>query len=397
MVWTAHDTATGLDRVYAAMYDADGNLATLPGGVTPVFAVTDDPSFDADEQRYASVACDADGDFVVTWTNYRDGDADVYARRFDSAGEAIGPAFRLNTYTDNTQQWSNVAMDVNGDFVVTWSSYGQEDGGIGDGFGIFARRFDAYGYPLAPEFQVNTTTAGNQQFASAAMSGEGEFVIAWQSDQNGIGDDIVARRFFADGSPMDGPYAGEFIVNRDQAANSAGEVVDVGLAGNQRYPDVAMTLDGNSFVVTWSSSHHNDPGATDTDGYAVFTKMFIDRDPNQVYQYEYEGNPVVFPDYRDAQNFAWNDPDNDDEPYAEHETGTDGLFYIPVEVTDSFLVDDLNVHINIDHTDPSDLQIWLESPDGTIVRLVERAHADLDEEGGRRFRRKRPKLPRHRL
>ena len=57
------------------------------------------------------------------------------------------------------------------------------------------------------------------------------------------------------------------------------------------------------------------------------------------------------------------------------------------------MVDDLNVTINLDHTDPSDLQIWLESPDGTIVRLVERAHADLDEEGdvatggnGRNFR-----------
>ena len=94
---------------------------------------------------------------------------------------------------------------------------------------------------------------------------------------------------------MDGPYAGEFIVNRDQAANAAGAIVDVGLAGNQRYPDVAMSLDGQSFAVTWSSSHHNDPDATDTDGYAIFTKTFIDRDPNQVYQYEYEGNPVVFP------------------------------------------------------------------------------------------------------
>ena len=190
------------------MYDADGELATLSNGGYAVFAVTDDPSFDADEQRYASVACDADGDFVVTWTNYRDGDADIYARRFSSSGEAAGPAFRLNTHTDNTQMWSNVAMDVNGDFIVTWSSYGQEDGGIGDGFGVFARRFDAYGYPLAPEFQVNTTTAGDQQFASAAMSGEGEFVVVWQSDQNGIGRrhrcPTVLRRRFSHGRSVRG-------------------------------------------------------------------------------------------------------------------------------------------------------------------------------------------------
>ena len=117
VVWTAYDQALGLDRVYAAMYDADGDLATLPDSKYPIFAVTEDPSFDADTQRYASVACDADGDFVVTWTNYRDGDADVYARRFSSAGEALGPAFRLNTYTEihssgRTWPWMRAATSL---------------------------------------------------------------------------------------------------------------------------------------------------------------------------------------------------------------------------------------------------------------------------------------------
>ena len=282
-------------------------------------------------------------------------------------------------------------MDAGGDFVVTWSSYGQEDGGIGDGFGIFARRFDPYGYPLSPEFQVNTTTAGNQQFASAAMSGDGDFVVVWQSDQNGIGDDIVRRLFHADGSPMGGPYGGEEIVNRQRIVNQDGSEEYVGLEGNQRYPDVAMQLDGSTYTVTWSSSHNTDGLTTDTDGYAVLSKVFLVETPDAEYKYEYEGGPVVFPDYREFDDFDWNLPDRSDRTVRGPEA--DGRFYIPIQVSETFLIDDLNVKIDIDHVDPSDLRIWLEAPDGTQVNLVSRLHAELDNIGdnasggnGRNFR-----------
>ena len=44
-------------------------------------------------QRYASVASDADGDFVVTWTQYdASGNTDIYARRFSANGVAEGDA-----------------------------------------------------------------------------------------------------------------------------------------------------------------------------------------------------------------------------------------------------------------------------------------------------------------
>ena len=145
VVYSAHDAATNLDRVYVAMYNADGTVSTaqpLP------FAVT---STAAGNQRYATVACDGDGDFVVTWTQYDSPtDANVYGRRFNAVGQAQGNAFEINTYTANNQKWSNVAMDTAGDFVVTWSSYGQEDNGqLGSGYGVYARRYDSFGSPLA--------------------------------------------------------------------------------------------------------------------------------------------------------------------------------------------------------------------------------------------------------
>ncbi len=267
-VWTAYDTVANRDRVYVAMYDANGSVADLDtngNGVidasevdsSTFFAVTTDSAFDGDDQRFASVAMDADGDFVVTWTNYHEGEADIYMRRFSSDGTALGEAQLVNSYTTDDQVWSNVAMDVDGDIVITWSSHGQEDNGQnGYGYGVYARRYDSNGQALAPEFQVNVTTAGDQQFSSVSMDAEGNFVVVWQSDQGGTGDNIYAREFNADGSPRVSPLTGEIRVNDTTA-------------GNQTYPDVAMDLAGDNYVVTWTSTQKTD----DTSGTAVYAKL----------------------------------------------------------------------------------------------------------------------------
>src|SRR4030042_3129628 len=100
---------------------------------------------------------------------------------------------------------------------------------MGSGYGVYARQYDSCGQPLAGEFMVNVTTGGNQQSSSVAMGALGNFVIAWTSDQNGIGDDIIAREFNADGSPMpymdpngnvfQGPMWGEILVNDEMDGN----------------------------------------------------------------------------------------------------------------------------------------------------------------------------------
>ena len=47
-----------------------------------------------------------------------------------------------------------------GDFVVTWSSYGQEQGATqGLGYGVSAQKYDSYGSVVLPEFQVISTPA----------------------------------------------------------------------------------------------------------------------------------------------------------------------------------------------------------------------------------------------
>jgi len=406
IVWTALDPTTGQDRAYYQIFDADGTPADLPlfekdslgqwvavldiNGdpviavdaapalpVTPLgtvpqyneFCGTSNLTFDCDDQRYVSVASDEDGDFVVTWTNFHGvtREQDIFARRFNAMGDIMGvdencnvilasqcnpgclalPSplrpFRVNTYTTNIQKWSDVAMDVDGDFIITWSSLGQEDfNQLGRGWGIYARRFDSLGQPLAPEFQVNVTTAGNQQLSRIAMDAIGRFTITWTSDQNGVGDDIIARSFDENGIPFGfqqgrnfGPLGGEILVN-------------LTTDGNQRYSDISITPDGQSFVITWASMS----GQPNNFGYDVYARVL--------------SPPIELVNtYTDVINEPILDADG---PPA----NTPGITTRSIFVPDAITIADLDVRVDLRHPRVSDLQLTLIDPAGNRYPLAVR-------------------------
>ena len=83
-------------------------------------------------QRYASIAMDAGGDFVIAWQNEH-GDANlgstsIDARRYSAAGVALTGEFRVNTTTLGNHRFPATAMDSDGDFLVAWAGYGQDPG-----------------------------------------------------------------------------------------------------------------------------------------------------------------------------------------------------------------------------------------------------------------------------
>ena len=106
---------------------------------------------------------------------------------------AEGPEFPVNTYTTGSQNSPSVAMSPTGDSVVTWRSVGQ----VGTGPAIFGRRFDVFGQPLGGEFQVNTYSAGTYGYSgpSVSMDSSGNFVVVWESGNDGSGSGIAGQRF----------------------------------------------------------------------------------------------------------------------------------------------------------------------------------------------------------
>src|SRR5688500_7366281 len=106
-------------------------------------------------------------------------------------GQPLGSEFRVNTFTPDNQNRSDVAADSAGNLVVVWNSRGDQDG---SGYGIFGQRYAASGTPLGPEFRVNTYTTSFQTFASVASAASGDFVVVWSSIHDGSAYGVFGQR-----------------------------------------------------------------------------------------------------------------------------------------------------------------------------------------------------------
>ena len=150
-------------------------------------------TYTSNHQRSAAITLDGAGRFVVTWASYlQDGSGyGVFARRFNSAGQAVGGEIAINVYTVGAQRVPRVSVDGAGRFVVAWDSV-NEDGAT---FGIFARQIDPAGTAAAAQFQVNTYTLGSQNSSRVAMNAQGRFVVAWTSGHDYGTYGAFAQRF----------------------------------------------------------------------------------------------------------------------------------------------------------------------------------------------------------
>ncbi|MBI3466515.1 MAG: hypothetical protein HY000_26165 [Planctomycetes bacterium] len=190
IAWESNGQDSGTNGIYAQGF----GMAPEPAG-NEFRGNTHTTSY----QSLPIVATNSDGDFVIVWSSSDDQDGSgygVYAQRYNSSGTAQGSEFLVNTYTTSNQLSTCVAMDADSDFVIVWRSL--QDG---DNYGVYAQRFNASGTAQGSEFRVNTTTTGLQSDASVAMDADGDFVVTWSSYQDGSGASVMAQRFGAGGTP----------------------------------------------------------------------------------------------------------------------------------------------------------------------------------------------------
>jgi len=258
--------------------------------ITLVAAMTCRAEFQANthtssNQANPVIAVDASGNFVVVWNSYlQDGHSNgIFGRRFDSNCTPLSEEFQINIKTSGNQKEASAAMDAAGNFVVAWYGPGIIEEDKED---IFARRFDANGQPLGEEFRVNSHTIDRQLCPDVAMNGGGGFVIVWESmgiiaegkravcgqlyDSTGleVGDEFVVNEEFYDcrnpGVAMDA--AGDFVVvwlrNRSSKLVTARLYHSDGTAKAEPFevntvrinsltcPSIALSDEGH-FVVAW--------------------------------------------------------------------------------------------------------------------------------------------------
>jgi hypothetical protein len=235
VVWRGGGNQDGSDYgVFGRRFDSTGAAQAFEFQVN---------SYTTGGQGSPAVALEQDGDFVVSFETPRDGyggSSAIFARRFDSTGVAAAPEFRVNSHTEYTQRYSAIATDGDGDFVVVWDSRNQ-DGGIAGNYGVFGQRFDSAGAALALEFQVNLYTLSDQFFPDIAAAGGGAFVVVWQSFQDGSDLGVFARRFDSTGSAV----GGELQVNAFTTGTQGRPAIGMADAGDFLVAYRDGTRDGN--------------------------------------------------------------------------------------------------------------------------------------------------------
>lgn len=305
VVWESYDEDGSSLGVFAQQHDNFGDP------IGEKFLVNDE--FTEGNQNAPAVARSADGQFVVAWqSNNQDGDGyGIYARRYGADGSPLSDAFQVNTTIDGDQKAPAVAIGDDGRFIVVFQG-GAEDGTTN----IYARRYDAMGVALGDEFQVNHLDALDQFDPAVTMNAAGQFAIAWVSnhpaagvveegegedseksifvqwyDANGVstGDEVIAHNFVeeAQEAPVIGMDAtGNFVVawqsinqdgstfgvyarqfRADKTPVQAGEFqVNETTDGIQRLAGIGVQADGH-FVIAWESTSPSQEDDSSTDIY----------------------------------------------------------------------------------------------------------------------------------
>ena len=261
--------------IYAQRFDDNG----LPqGGETLVNTTTA-------SSQVEPVVAQIDGGYVIVWSSagQSGGDFyDVYMQRYSSAGVPQGGEVRVNSFVTGLQTRADVVA-IEGGYVVVWADDGQD----GSGFGVYSQRFDNNGNAQGGETRVNTETQNDQIDASVAAF-DGGYVVVWTSrNQDGDGYGRFAQRFANDGSPIGGEFqlnadgAGDQRTNYTQhnvvAVTSDGVLVTVWKDGVERFFDSTGEIEHRIFQLTT-------PPVTDEDtalGLSGFSIALSDTDGSE--------------------------------------------------------------------------------------------------------------------
>ncbi|MGL4487812.1 MAG: hypothetical protein ACRCU5_00015, partial [Rhizobiaceae bacterium] len=234
MTWRSFDNGDGLtSSIRARIFNADG---------TPVGSDFLVASTEADSQSNPSVTVLTNGNVVFAWES---GDTAggssgcIRTRIFTPAGTAVADDFVANSITADQQYAPTVTALTNGRFLLTWDHYGDEDGAGDD---VYARLFEANGTPVATGFVANSTLTGIQSATSVSALSGGGFVMTWMSSDTADGSlgNIRARIFNASGVAT----GADFIVNSTSAED-------------QTSPSVTVLPDGR-MVFVWQSDDTGD-------------------------------------------------------------------------------------------------------------------------------------------
>ena len=167
VIWIRYVSGTFVGQLFGRRFNADG---TPKAGE---FQISSDSSFSRFNVAHIAVA--PDGFFVCAWQGGSNGSRVVF-QRHNASGVAQGSNTEVTTGDSDSQSRPNVAIDGNGNFVVTWQVFGTTND-------LNARCFNADGTPKSAAFLVEASPNGDSFAGDAhiAMNNSGRFAIFYQA------------------------------------------------------------------------------------------------------------------------------------------------------------------------------------------------------------------------
>lgn len=178
------------------------------------------------------VAMDDRGNFVVVWSDDRNGDTDIFGQRYNSNGSLAGSQFRVNDDPGHrSQSKPQIAMSRDGNYWIIWLDY-QNGYSV-----IYGQRYDIYGTPIGANFIINSDSKSLKGLNPViAVDENNSFLIVWIDKTRNNKWYIVGQRYSENGTLQ----GSKFLVT-DQ--------------GDGRDLAVAMDSTGN-FVIAWSETRY---------------------------------------------------------------------------------------------------------------------------------------------
>lgn len=180
IAWWDRRTGANYD-IYAQRVNATGTSQWQLNGVPVCIA--------AGDQNAPSMTSDNAGGAILTWSDLRSTDLDIYAQRLSGAGTALWVFDGVVVCAaSGDQDTPRIAPDGSSGAIVAWNDprFAVKD--------IYARRILSSGQPIWTfDGSPLSNAAGSQQTALVAADGVGGAIVAWNDSRAG-GTQIFAQR-----------------------------------------------------------------------------------------------------------------------------------------------------------------------------------------------------------
>lgn len=227
-------------------------------------------------QTTPAVAMDDNGNYVVVWCDYRNGDADIFSQRYNRDGTPAGNQFKVNDDAGYSAQ-SNpaVAMTKDGYFWIAWEDFRNGQ------WQIYSQCYDQNGTSIGSNFQINNESGTQNAYSPVIKADENNFFIVIWTQEN----QFSGQRYDYKGIPQGKNFsiaAFNHLSKMDFSLTPNGKILIVWVDGwvNTRLWGQLCNKDGipenNPFLITDSFHELNSPDiAVDSNNEFIVAWSFI--------------------------------------------------------------------------------------------------------------------------